>query len=110
MISIGARIRELREKCGLSQGDIERASGMMRAYISRIERGHTVPNLESIERFATALGVPVHELFRDGEPSKASNPIAEMIAGYLRKMKPAERELLLKLARSLAKASPDDSI
>lgn len=108
MLPIGVRLRELREKRGLSQGDIERATGMMRAYISRVEGGHTVPNLESIARFATAFGVPVYELFRDGEPARGKDPMAEMISGYLRKMKPTDRELLLKLARSLAKANPSD--
>jgi transcriptional regulator with XRE-family HTH domain len=65
MAQIGERIRALREKFGLSQGDVERATGMLRAYISRVEHGHTIPSLESIERFAGVLGVPLHEMFRD---------------------------------------------
>jgi transcriptional regulator with XRE-family HTH domain len=56
MARIGERIRALREKLGLSQGEIERATGLFRAYISRVEHGHTIPSLESIERFAAALG------------------------------------------------------
>ncbi len=66
---IGQRIRELREKQGLSQADIERRSGLLRGYISRIEHGHTVPSLETLERFAGALEVPLYRLFYTGEDS-----------------------------------------
>jgi transcriptional regulator with XRE-family HTH domain len=60
---IGQTLRKLRETKGLSQGDIESKTGMLRCYISRVENGHTVPSLETVERFAAALDVPVYELF-----------------------------------------------
>ena len=60
---IGQRLREIREEKGLSQGDVEHASGLLRCYISRVERGHTVPSLETLERFAVALDVPLYQLF-----------------------------------------------
>src|SRR5271167_3635602 len=71
---IGRRIRHLRERKGLSQGDIEAVSGMLRAYISRVEHGHTVPSLETLEKFAAALDVPLYQLFCEGEdgPPKAN--------------------------------------
>jgi len=56
-MSIGQRIRTLREQKGLSQGDIHRQTGMLRSYISRVEHGHTTPSLDAL-RFAWALGVP----------------------------------------------------
>ncbi len=62
-MSIGQRIRNLREKKGLSQGDIERQTGMLRGYISRVEHGHTVPSVETLQRFAAALDVPMYRLF-----------------------------------------------
>lgn len=64
---IGERIRSLREQKGLSQGDIEKASGLLRCYISRVEHGHTVPSLDTLERFAAALDVPLYRLFYLGE-------------------------------------------
>ncbi len=64
---IGARLRQLREGKKLSQGDIEKATGLLRCYISRVENGHTVPSLETLERFATALEVPVYKLFYEGD-------------------------------------------
>jgi transcriptional regulator with XRE-family HTH domain len=64
---IGERIRQLREEKGLSQGELEKASGLLRCYISRVEHGHTVPSLETLEKFATALDVPLYRLFYEGE-------------------------------------------
>ncbi len=108
MVKIGERIRDLRKKRGLAQRDIERATGMLTAYISRVERGHVSPSLESIERFARALQVPLHELFRDGpesaEPgSEHHHASLGAFSQCIRNMKPADRELLVRLARRFAK-------
>ena len=62
-MQIGARLRMLRGGKGLSQGDIEERTGLMRCYLSRIENGHTVPSLETLERLAGALDVPLYQLF-----------------------------------------------
>ena len=67
MPKIGARIRQLREQRGLSQGDIEQSAGLLRCYISRVENGRTVPSLETLERFAAALDVPLYRFFYTGE-------------------------------------------
>ncbi len=71
---IGDRLRELREQKKMSQGEIEKRTGLLRCYISRVENGHTVPAVETLEKFARALEVPVYQLFYDGEePPKAPN-------------------------------------
>ena len=62
----GVSKNRIQEK-GLSQGDIEKSTGLLRCYISRIENGHTVPSLETLERFAGALEVPLYGLFFSGE-------------------------------------------
>jgi len=64
---IGDRLRQLREEKNLSQGEIEKRSGLLRCYISRVENGHTVPAFETIEKFARALEVPLYQLFYDGD-------------------------------------------
>jgi transcriptional regulator with XRE-family HTH domain len=61
------RLRELRESKNLSQGDIEKRTGLLRCYISRVENGHTVPSIETLEKLARALEVPLYQLFYDGE-------------------------------------------
>jgi transcriptional regulator with XRE-family HTH domain len=64
---IGQRLREVRESKDLSQGDIERRTGLLRCYISRVEHGHTVPSLETLQKLANGLEVPLHALFHDGK-------------------------------------------
>ena len=64
---IGTRLRKLREEKNLSQGDLEKRTGLLRCYISRVENGHTVPSLGTLERLAVALEIPLFQLFYDGE-------------------------------------------
>jgi transcriptional regulator with XRE-family HTH domain len=64
---IGDRLREMREEKKLSQGDIEKRTGLLRCYISRVENGHTVPAIETLEKMARALEIPLYQLFYDGE-------------------------------------------
>ncbi|MDE3137765.1 MAG: helix-turn-helix transcriptional regulator [Acidobacteriota bacterium] len=68
---IGDRIRALREQRGLSQGQIEKRTGLLRCYISRVENGHTVPSIETVEKLARALEVPLYQIFWDGEEMPA---------------------------------------
>src|SRR3989442_9883645 len=68
---IGDRLRLLREVKNLSQGDIEKRTGLLRCYISRVENGHTVPSVGTLEKLALALEVPLYRLFYEGqEPPK----------------------------------------
>ncbi len=71
---VGDRLRALREEKKLSQGDIEKRTGLLRCYISRVENGHTVPTVETLEKMARALEVPLYRLFYGGEaPPKLEN-------------------------------------
>jgi len=71
---IGERLREIREEKKLSQGDIEKRTGLLRCYVSRVENGHTVPAIETLEKLARALEIPLYQLFYDGaEPPKLPN-------------------------------------
>src|SRR5438876_11700117 len=63
---IADRLREMREEKKLSQGDIEKRTGLFRCYISRVENGHTVPVIETLEKWARALEVPLYQLFYEG--------------------------------------------
>src|SRR5271163_1077688 len=120
---IGDRLRELRNRKKLSQGEIENRSGLQRAYLSRVENGHTVPNIETLEKWAKALEVPIYQLFYDGaEPFKASDlPVwksteqaawgssgqdaeyLKQLRRLLRKINEANRRLLLQMAARLAR-------
>ncbi len=54
---IGDRLKKLREQKHLSQGDIEKHTGLLRCYISRVENGHTVPSVATLEKMAGALAI-----------------------------------------------------
>jgi transcriptional regulator with XRE-family HTH domain len=64
---VGERLRALREEKDFSQGEIEKRTGLLRCYISRVENGHTVPSVETLEKFARALEIPMYQLLYDGE-------------------------------------------
>jgi len=64
---ISDRLRSIREEKDLSQGDIEERTGLKRCYVSRVENGHTVPSIETLEKMARALEIPMYQLFYDGE-------------------------------------------
>jgi transcriptional regulator with XRE-family HTH domain len=104
------RLRELRESKNLSQGDIEKRTGLFRCYISRVENGHTVPAVETLEKFARALEVPLYQLFYDGEkppelPNLLKRKTSEDIV-WGRKGKDAL--YLHKLVKCLSKAGDKD--
>src|SRR5882724_5559070 len=78
---IGDRLKMLREEKKFSQGEIEKRTGLLRCYISRVENGHTIPAFETIEKFARALEVPLYQLFYDGEePPEMPNIIRRKTA------------------------------
>ena len=64
---IGERLRKLREEKNLSQGHIEKRTGLMRCYISRVENGHNIPSIATLGKFARALDVPMYRFFFDGD-------------------------------------------
>src|SRR5271170_3219461 len=63
---IGDRLKTLREEKHLSQGEIEKRTGLLRCYISRVENGHTVPEIDTLEKLARAFEVPMYQLFYEG--------------------------------------------
>ena len=119
---IGDRLRALREEKHFSQGDIEKKTGLLRCYIYRVENGHTVPAIETLEKMARALEVPMYQLFYDGEEPpklpnlpkrKSSDDIAWGRAGkdarflsklrrLLSKTEEGDRKLLLSMAQKMA--------
>jgi transcriptional regulator with XRE-family HTH domain len=107
---IGDRLREMREAKQLSQGDVEKRTGLLRCYISRVENGHTIPAVETLEKLARAFEVPVYQLFYEGEePPK--------LPDLLKRKSPADiawgssgkdARYLGKLRRVLGKANEQD--
>src|SRR5580765_8334856 len=123
LMIIGERLRVLREEKNFSQGEVEKRTGLLRCYISRVENGHTVPSVETLEKFARALEVPMYQLFYDGEAPpklpnlpkrKSANDVAwgssGKDAGWLSKFRrliartdESDRKLLMFMAQKMAK-------
>ena len=118
---IGQRVKQLRENKGLSQGDLERLSGMLRTYISRVENGHSVPSLDTLKKFAIALDVPLYQLFceagdstptpnltpRNGtrgehDPNGGEDRLLLELNALATRMAESDRTLLLDFANRLA--------
>jgi transcriptional regulator with XRE-family HTH domain len=107
---IADRLRAMREAKRLSQGDIEKRTGLLRCYISRVENGHTVPALETLEKMAGALEVPLYHLFYEGEepPKLQELPKRKLSHDIVWGSAGKDARYLSKLRRLLAKTEEGD--
>jgi transcriptional regulator with XRE-family HTH domain len=108
-MEVGKRLRETREAKNLSQGDIEHRTGLLRCYVSRVENGHTVPSVETIEKLARAFEVPTYQLFI-GANEKPS-PVPYVLRGAKGKSfgsTSKEQKFFIKFWRLLSKMNERD--
>jgi len=123
-MNIGQRLQTLREEKNLSQGDIQKRSGLLRPYISRVENGHTIPAIDTLEKIAKALEVPLYELFYDGKQPPEVPAILKRRSGdddawgssgrdadylmkvrrLLKRMDEGDRRLILQMVQKMASA------
>src|SRR5438105_7907145 len=117
---IGQKLTEIREAKKMRQVEISEATGLVQPYVSRVENGHTIPGVETLEKWASALKIPLYQILYDGEeppkPLKLSSNNSQELWGnsgrdshdlkrlrqYLSKMNDDERDLLLSLAGRMA--------
>lgn len=110
LVNVGYRLRELRQEKQFSQGVIEKRTGLLRCYISRVEHGHTVPSIETLEKFARGLEVPLYRLFYDGhEPREFPKLPKRMTANDIAwGSKGKDARLLAKFRTVLSRAKKTD--
>jgi len=110
-INIGTTIRAFRLQKGMSQGDIEKRTGLLRCYLSRVENGHTVPSLETLQKIAGALDLPLSQFFSEEEvvrevPGLSLNEdeirFLTQIQRYSANLSESDRRLLLAMVRKFA--------
>ena len=117
---IGPKLREIREAKNMSQIEIAEATGLVQPYVSRVENGHTIPGVETLEKWASALKIPLYQILYEGEeppkPLKVSGNHNRELWGdsgrdshdlrrlrqFLSKMNEQERELVMSLAGRMA--------
>jgi transcriptional regulator with XRE-family HTH domain len=110
-MKIGTTIRAHRLQKGLSQGDIEKKTGLLRCYLSRVENGHTVPSLDTLSKIAMALDLPIAQFFDDdglgihANPQKLSDEelrFLSQIRRYSTNLNENDRKLLLAMVKKFA--------
>jgi len=111
MMQIGTTIRTFRLQKGLSQGDIEKRTGLLRCYLSRVENGHTVPSLDTLAKIAGALELPIARFFAEdlmGRSLKDQNLSDEelrfltQIRRYSTNLSEGDRKLLVAMVKKFA--------
>lgn len=126
---IGERLRAIREEKDLSQGEVERRTGLLRCYISRVEHGHTIPAIETLEKMAHAYEMPLYQLFYDGDARVSLPPeimrrldksegwgfsgknsrYMEKLRKLLGKMEAGDRQIFLHFVHQMATRRPNKS-
>jgi transcriptional regulator with XRE-family HTH domain len=111
-MNIGETIRNYRLQKGMSQGDIEKRTGLLRCYLSRVENGHTIPSLDTLAKIATAMDVPLGQFFNDHHSNgntKNLPPLTEDEVRFLSKVRryssnlnDSDRKLVLAMVKKMA--------
>ena len=110
-MKIGTTIRGYRLQKGLSQGDIEKRTGLLRCYLSRVENGHTVPSLDTLAKIAGALELPMSQLFAEESLDRQFNSqklsddelrFLTQIRRYSTNLNDSDRKLLLAMVKKFA--------
>ena len=107
-MQIGAKLRELRVAKNLSQGDIEKRTGLFRCYTSRVENGYTVPSVETLEKYAHALEVPFYRLFTEEDSVKVPKLGQPKDDSSLWGIRGKERDAFQKLAKAFSRMDEKD--
>ncbi|MBI4478936.1 MAG: helix-turn-helix transcriptional regulator [Acidobacteria bacterium] len=111
-MNLGESIRKMRQAKGLSQGEMQKRTGILRSYLSRVENGHTVPSFATLQRLASAMGVTLADFFAMDNVQLADPPLADAASDYLQELKsylphlsPEQRQELLTMIKEMARAS-----
>jgi transcriptional regulator with XRE-family HTH domain len=111
-MNIGETIRNFRLQKGMSQGDIEKRTGLLRCYLSRVENGHTIPSLDTLAKIATSMDVPLAHFFADGSNSENGKNLPQLsedevrflsqIRRYSSGLNETDRKLVLAMIKKFA--------
>jgi transcriptional regulator with XRE-family HTH domain len=109
-MNIGVTIRNFRLQKGMSQGDIEKRTGLLRCYLSRVENGHTIPSLDTLAKIANSLEIPLGQFFPEDPASGASLPqlseeevrFLSQIRRYSSSLNDSDRKLVLAMVKKMA--------
>ncbi len=111
-MNIGETIRNFRLQKGMSQGDIEKRTGLLRCYLSRVENGHTIPSLDTLAKIAGAMEVPLAQFFADSQRENGGRNLPQLsedevrfltqIRRYSSNLNDSDRKLVLAMVKKMA--------
>jgi transcriptional regulator with XRE-family HTH domain len=113
-MNIGETIRNYRLQKSMSQGDIEKRTGLLRCYLSRVENGHTIPSLDTLAKIAGAMDLPLAQFFADhtenGDVETKSAPqfsedevrFLTQIRRYSPNLNDSDRKLVIAMVKKMA--------
>ena len=111
-MNIGETIRNYRLQKGMSQGDIEKRTGLLRCYLSRVENGHTIPSLDTLAKIATAMDTPLAQFFHEGNGDNGGKVIPQLaeeevrfltqIRRYSSSLNDSDRKLVIAMVKKMA--------
>jgi transcriptional regulator with XRE-family HTH domain len=111
-MNIGVTIRNFRLQKGMSQGDIEKRTGLLRCYLSRVENGHTVPSLDTLSKIAGAMELPLSHFFSEPGNSNGSKALPQLsddelrfltqIRRYSGNLNDSDRKLVVAMVKKMA--------
>ena len=112
-MNIGATIRTYRLQKGMSQGDIEKRTGLLRCYLSRVENGHTIPSLDTLAKIAHAMELPLGHFFGESVNNGKRLPrlseeevrFLNQVRRYTINLNDSDRKLVLAMAKKMAAGS-----
>ena len=110
-MNLGEAIRKIRQEKGLSQGEMQKRTGILRSYLSRVENGHTVPSFATLQRLAAAMEVTLSDFFAgeaggvpDGVVADPAAAYLQELRGYLPLLSPQQRQQLLEMVKEMARS------
>jgi transcriptional regulator with XRE-family HTH domain len=113
LMNIGATIRTYRLQKGMSQGDIEKRTGLLRCYLSRVENGHTIPSLDTLSKIAHAMDLPLGHFFGEQVTNGKRLPrlsedevrFLNQVRRYTMNLNDSDRKLVLAMVKKMAAGS-----
>jgi transcriptional regulator with XRE-family HTH domain len=109
-MNLGESIRMIRQAKGLSQGEMQKRTGILRSYLSRVENGHTVPSFATLQRLASAMEVSLADFFPQGETAllpgqePGSPDYLQELKAYVPQLSPEQRVELLEMVKNMARS------
>lgn len=109
-VFMGKHIRELRKSQGLSQEELAFKANINAAHLGQLERGLKSPTIDTIDKIAIALGIPLINLFdvHSSNRQDGDNSISITINNLISTMDIKQQKVVLKIIQALTEFDSDE--